>query len=242
MPFPDHVFRHTPNLRGKITPPDVSNVRFARDRFDELDIQAAEEGWDPGWRMEHDAREANRQEVLKGRLDQDLWVFAYGSLIWDPGVYVDEYRYATLEGWQRSFCMRLKGGRGTRDCPGLMAALDHGGQCQGLVMRIKADQVDHETAFMWNREMFSGGYCPRFEMIETPQGPVEALIFVINHDAIGYLPDLPEGETARIIATATGYLGSNFEYLDNMMRHLEELGLSDPRMEALHSQTARLMG
>ena len=90
MPFADHVFRHLPNLRGMIIPPEDSAMRFGMERFDELDVQAAEEDWAPGWRMDHDDREANRLETLQGRLDQDLWVFGYGSLIWDPAVAVDE--------------------------------------------------------------------------------------------------------------------------------------------------------
>lgn len=240
MPFPDHVFRHTPALRGKITPPDVSNVRFGLDRFAELDAQALEEGWEPGWRMEHDAREANRQAVLSGRFDQDLWVFAYGSLIWDPGVYVDEYRYATLQGWQRSFCMRLLGGRGSREQPGLMAALDTGDHCLGVVFRIPAEIVDRETRFMWYREMFSGGYCPIFAPVATPQGTIEALTFVINRDGMGYLPDLSEEETARMIAVAEGNLGSNMEYLASLIHHLEELGLEDTDIQRLYARAKQV--
>ena len=156
MPFPQHVFRHTPALRRLITPPDESEMRFGQDRFAELDIQAREEGWPPGWRMEHDAREANRRAVLKDRMEQDLWVFAYGSLIWDPAVQVEEYRYATLSGWRRRFCMRIEGGRGSHESPGLMAALDDGGPCDGVVFRIPAALVDQDTQFMWRREMFSG--------------------------------------------------------------------------------------
>ena len=137
MPFPEHVFQHTPALRGLITPPDCSEMRFGLERFAELDQQAEEEGWPAGWRMDHDDREANRQAVLAGRWDQDLWVFAYGSLIWDPAVYVEEYRRGVLSGWRRSFCMLLEGGRGSHDRPGLMAALDEGGHCDGVVFRIR---------------------------------------------------------------------------------------------------------
>ena len=117
-------------------------MRFGQDRYDELDEQARAEGWPPGWRMEHDDREANRQAVLAGRMDRDLWVFAYGSLIWDPAVHVEEYRYGTLPGWRRRFCMLLEGGRASHDRPGLMAALDQGGHCDGVVFRIAAPLVD----------------------------------------------------------------------------------------------------
>ena len=235
MPFPDHVFRHTPALRGLIKPPDTSDMRFGMERFAELELVALEEGWPPGWRMDHDEREENRQAVLEGRLDSDLWVFAYGSLIWDPAVYVDEYRYGTLTGWRRRFCMRLEGGRGKPDKPGLMAALDKGGLCDGVVIRIPAAGVDQETRFMWNREMFAGAYCPVFLPVQTPQGAVEALAFVMNHENHRYMPDVTEEVAARMIAEAEGTLGPNFDYLDSLVRHLDELGIEDADMRRLHT-------
>ncbi|WP_425045209.1 gamma-glutamylcyclotransferase [Primorskyibacter sp. S87] len=235
MPFAPNVFRHTPALRGRITPPDESELRFGQDRFDELDVQAKEEGWPAGWRMDHDAREENRQQVLAGRMLSDLWVFAYGSLIWDPAVQVDEYRYGSLNGWHRSFCMRLNGGRGSHEKPGLMAALDEGGYCDGVVFRIPAALVDAETRFMWRREMFSGSYCPIFQSVETPQGEVDALTFVMDRDSHLYLPDLAEEVAARMIANAEGALGPNFHYLDTLVRHLDELGITDDNMHRLYA-------
>lgn len=235
MPFADHVFRHTPNLRGLITPPDLSEMRFGQDRFAEIDAQAKEEGWPPGWRMEHDAREANRQSVLSERMKRDLWVFAYGSLIWDPAVHVEEYRYGALSGWHRSFCMRLEGGRGSHERPGLMAALDEGGHCDGVVFRIPAALVDRETAYMWRREMFSGSYRPVFLDVSTPQGLVEALVFVMEQNDRRYMPDLSEDESARMIAVAEGGLGPNFAYLDSLVRHLDDLGIGDDDMRRLHA-------
>ena len=199
MPFPDHVFRHAPALRGKITPPDDSEMRFGLQRFNELDAQALQEGWPPGWRMDHDDREANRQRILAGRLQTDLWVFAYGSLIWDPAVHVAEYRRAVLQGWHRSFCMRLESGRGSHDRPGLMAALDEGGHCDGIAFRIAADLVDQETRFMWHREMFAGAYEPRFFEVATPQGPVDALVFVMDRSNRRYEPHIGLEEAAKRI-------------------------------------------
>lgn len=234
MPFAQHVFRHTPGLRDLITPPDVSELRFGQDRFDELDVQAKAEGWPPGWRMEHDARETNRQTVLSGRMTQDLWVFAYGSLIWDPAVHIEEYRYGALSGWHRSFCMKLEGGRGSHAQPGLMAALDEGGRCDGVVFRIPAPLVEQETAYMWRREMFSGSYRPGFHEVSTPQGAVEALVFVMEQSDRRYMPDLPKEEAARMISVAEGRLGSNFDYLDALVRHLDELGIDDVGMRQLH--------
>lgn len=240
MPFPDHVFHNVPALQGLIVAPDKSGMRLGLERFDELDRQAAAEGWEAGWRLEHDAREANRREVLRNRLHRDLWVFAYGSLIWDPAVYLDEYRYGTLSGWHRSFCMRILGSRATRDRPGLMAALEPGGDCHGVVFRISAGLVDQETEFMWRREMFSGAYRPVFETVITPQGSIEALVFVINPDAEAYLPDLPEEQAATMIAAAEGDNGSNLAYLEVLVHRFECLGIEDPAISRLHQQAASL--
>jgi cation transport protein ChaC len=238
MPFADHVFRHTPALRHLITAPEASEMRFGQDRFDELDVQAQSEDWPPGWRMDHGEREENRQAVLAGRMAQDLWVFAYGSLIWDPAVYVEEYRYGSLRDWRRSFCMLLEGGRGSHEQPGLMAALDEGGHCDGVVFRIPADLVDRETRFMWRREMFSGSYRPIFLETVTPQGAVEALAFVMDRENRRYMPDVPEEEAARMIAVAEGGLGPNFAYLDSLVLHLDRLGIEDADMRRLHASAS----
>ena len=241
MPFPDKVFRHAPALKGRIKPPDQSRMRLSYARFEELDALAVSEGWPPGWRMGNEAREENRRKVLAGRLDRDLWVFGYGSLIWDPAVYVNEIRLATLRGWRRRFCLRIFGSRGTPERPGLMAALDEGGVCEGVVFRIASEIVDRETETMWMREMFSASYRPEFVQVTTPQGDIEALTFVIDRSHDRYLPDLAMAEAAAIIAHASGHNGTNFEYLDSLCAHLDELGLKDPEMSELHRLAADML-
>ncbi len=240
MTFADKVFKHAPELRGRITPPDESQVRLSYERFAEYDRLAIEENWPPDWRMDHDAREANRMQVLDGRLNQHLWVFAYGSLIWDPGIYLDQIRHARVAGWHRSFCMKLEGGRGKPQQPGLMAALDRGGTCEGTVFRIPADLVNSETEILWMREMFSGTYSPAFVTAETPQGTVEALTFIMDRRNRRYVPGLNTDEAARIIARAEGNLGPNFEYLDQLVLHLAELRMDDPAMTDLHQRASAL--
>ncbi|MGA9433318.1 MAG: gamma-glutamylcyclotransferase, partial [Roseobacter sp.] len=120
----------------------------------------------------------------------------------------------------------------------LMAALDQGGQCDGVVFRIAADLVDRETKFMWHREMFAGTYCPVFQEVATPQGPVEALAFVMDRTNRRYMPHLPLEEAARMIAVAEGGLGPNFDYLQSLVMHLDGLGIQDDDMKKLHA-TAR---
>ena len=213
-------------------------MRLSDQRFAELDAQAEAEGWPPDWRMEHEAREANRHAVLSGRLGQDLWVFAYGSLIWDPAVQVVEYRPGTLAGWRRRFCLRIEGARATRERPGLMAALDEGGHCDGVAFRIPAALVDRESDYMWRREMFAGAYRPVFQEIATAQGSVEALVFVVEQSNRRYAPEISQDDAARMIASAEGDYGPNFDYLDLLVRNLDELGIKDDAMHQLHALAA----
>ncbi|MGA8769356.1 MAG: gamma-glutamylcyclotransferase, partial [Rhodomicrobium sp.] len=119
MPLSPHAFVHVPMLTGKIIEPENSSFRISLASFEEWDRRAAAAG-NPGWRRSHEDREATRRAALAGRLDADLWVFAYGSLMWDPAILIVEIRRATLAGFHRRFCLKITIGRGSRKAPSLM--------------------------------------------------------------------------------------------------------------------------
>lgn len=131
--------------------------------------------------------------------------------------------------------MRLESGRDRFEQPGLMAALDEGGQCDGVVLRIPAELVDQETEFIWRREMFAGAYRPIFLHIDTPQGPVNALVFVMDRHNRRYTPNVPDDDAARMIAMAEGNIGPNIDYLDSLIRQLDDLGISEDHMRNLYT-------
>ncbi len=231
MLLPPEAFRHVPALAGKIIEPERSFFRLARERFVDFDRMAREQGYPPSWRLSHEAREATRAKALAGRAD-DLWLFAYGSLMWDPAVRIVEIRQATLQGYHRRFCLKTTMGRGSPGSPGLMAALDHGGICHGLAFRIPSAHVERETEILWAREMLTGAYVPTFVPLETPQGSVEALAFEINRDTDRYVK-LEAEEMVALIATGRGLLGTNLDYLDELAERLALLGSSDPALDDL---------
>ena len=240
MLLPPEAFLHVPALAGKIVAPEQSFFRLSRDWLAELDRAARENGYPATWRLSDAEREATRAGVL-ARGGKDLWVFAYGSLMWDPGIHIVEIRTATLAGFHRSFCLKSKIGRGSRDWPALMAALDSGGACQGLALRIPAEHVDRETEILWRREMLAGSYVPTFVAVETPQGTIEeAVTFVINRQSDRYV-QLDVEETARLIATGRGSRGTCREYLENLADRLELLGLDDPAIRDLRQRVRRLL-
>ena len=166
---------------------------------------------------------------------QDLWVFAYGSLMWDPGLHFAEVRLAELDGFARRFALRSPIGRGTPERPALMLCLEPGpGRCTGLAYRIAADLAEAESAILWRREMLRGSYRPQLHQATTPQGAVEVLVLAANPSHDDHADEQPLAETAATIACATGILGSNRHYLEQLAAQLAALGIVDDYVEQLH--------
>ena len=157
----------------------------------------------------------------------DVWVFAYGSLIWNPIFPFAERRLATVYGLHRSFCLWSRVGRGTPECPGLVLGLDHGGHCRGLAYRIAAEHVDEELFLLWRREMVTGSYVPTWVRARTPAGRIRAIAFVINHASPAYAGRMAAPETARCIARASGLNGPCADYLVLTLSGLREHGIED---------------
>ena len=84
--------------------------------------------------------------------------------------------------------------------------------------------------------MFAGAYCPVFQgrNLHAPQGPVDALVFVMDQTNRRYMPHLTDEKAAQMIAVAEGGLGPNFDYLQSLVIHLNELGIEDDHIKALH--------
>jgi glutathione-specific gamma-glutamylcyclotransferase len=237
--IPAEAFSHLPVLVGKVLDPEKSTFRISRQTFDDWDRRAREAGYGDNWRRTHEEREATRSRTLSGRLGRDLWIFAYGSLMWDPAIHVVEIRAAALTGFHRRFCLKVEIGRGSQARPALMAALDVGGECHGLALRIPAQAVDRETEILWMREMIGEGYIPSFCKVATPQGPVEALAFITDRQSARFA-DLGAKEAAHTIATGSGILGTNLEYFENLAAQVEALGIEDKVFEDIRANLRRL--
>lgn len=166
----------------------------------------------------------------------DVWLFAYGSLMWNPAFLFAEQRPGRVRGWHRRFCLWLTRGRGSPDCPGLMLALDRGGVCRGMMFRIPAADVRHELLLVWRREMLSGAYLARWVTAATGGGPVRALTFVVNGTHPRYSGRLSAEATAARIAVAGGELGTCRDYFDRTVASLHAVGIRDAALERLGRQ------
>lgn len=228
----DDPFRHHPRLRAVITPREQSN--FKDFRVETARARMAENGLPDDWVQSEEDREACRARALAGRMDRDLWVFGYGSLMWDPGIHFTEVRRAFVPGVARRFILvDVNGGRGTRDAPGAMAALDRGDGCHGLVFCIPAEVLEPETYSLWSRERIGGAYSPAFVPAQTAFGEVEALTFLADHSAPQIDPDLSHADQVRLIATGAGILGTSLAYLENLAAHFDAMGIDAPEVARL---------
>ena len=157
----------------------------------------------------------------------DLWVFGYGSLMWDPGFEHVAAEKARLHGYHRAFCMYSHRHRGTADRPGLVLALDRGGSCQGIAYRVHRDRADTVLAYLWEREMPRYAYLPRRLKASVRGRTVDCVTFVADRTQPNYAGRLSAEAAAAVIAEAVGERGRNRDYLASTVRHLEELGIAD---------------
>lgn len=195
----------------------------------------------PDFPVRSDAElEASLDEALAGHPSgEDVWVFGYGSLMWNPAFDFAERRIGTVRGYHRRFCLWLSRGRGSPDCPGLMLALDRGGVCRGMAFRIPAAAARGELLLVWRREMLSGAYLARWVEARTPEGPVRAVTFVVNQAHARYSGKLGEAATADRIRQASGELGSCLDYFDRTVAALHAFGIDDAALERIGSVMAR---
>ena len=196
-----------------------------------------------------------------------VWIFAYGSLMWDPEIAWAEARPALLRGYHRSFCLYSYDYRGTRERPGLTLGLDRGGACWGMALRLDGDALAASLDRIWAREMSGGGvYAMRLLTVRAvglqptdpgskscPRaggGPGQALIrggtallahtFVTRRDHPDYAGPLSLNEKAQLILGAAGRRGTCRDYFATTLGHLERFGLVDRPLRHLAERIAAL--
>lgn len=174
---------------------------------------------------------------------EEAWVFAYGSLMWNPAIEFAEQQPCRVDGWRRSFCFWLPMGRGTPELPGLMLALERGGHCEGIAYRLTGEQVRSELPVLWNREMLAGIYQPSWVRTQLRDGrSVTSVAFVVDPAHCQYCGDLPMERAAHHIAFAEGRRGACRDYLANTAAHARALDIHDPYIEELVDRVKALRG
>lgn len=164
---------------------------------------------------------------------QPLWIFGYASLLWKREFEAVDMREACVAGWHRAFRMRSRVNRGSVDCPGLVFALMAGGSCVGRVYRVRTGAEREVLQALWEREMPTGVYDPRWLSCRTPEGRVSALAFTLPHRHPSHTGRLSDAAMLEIFQRARGRYGSTLEYLAQTAAQLAQMGIRDAEVQRL---------
>ena len=186
--------------------------------------------------------DASRAKTMESRpMDGDVWLFGYGSLIWNPLFEYEAKEVAMLHGWHRSFCLRTIAGRGCEETPGRMLSLEPGGFASGVALRLPKDKVDEELRIIWIREMVTGAYTPTWADVTLPDGrQITALAFVADPSHPYYESNSDVPHIARFIAAASGPMGTNADYVQKLQSALVDCNVKDSYIENLAAELTRL--
>jgi cation transport protein ChaC len=167
-----------------------------------------------------------------------LWVFGYGSLMWQPGFAFVEMRRARLFGYHRSFCIYSLHYRGTPERPGLVLGLARGGTCQGVAFRVADADASAVRSYLHARELIYGVYREAIltAEIDSEQGPIQTdvLTYIAETGHPSFAgTDISMARTSAIIRAARGKAGSNLAYFVATLSKLRELSIRQPDLERL---------
>ena len=211
--FDTHRPTSRPDLRLCLSLMNTCNLGTPSDDFATLNLR------DPQPLLEHTLAQWG------GR--SDMWLFAYGSLIWRPGFHATERRSALLHGYHRTLRMRSRVNRGSPQEPGLVFALLSGGSCRGLVYRVARHEAKATLTQLWPREMPTGVYDPQWLRCRTPDGEVTALAFTLSRQSPSWTGPLDDAKLLHIFKHAHGRYGSTLDYLLRTAHSLGECGIHD---------------
>lgn len=157
----------------------------------------------------------------------DLWIFGYGSLMWDPGFPYTQWAPAVVHGYHRALCILSHRWRGTPERPGLVLGLIRGGACRGIAFRVARADVEVTLRRLWAREMRRRVYRPRLLRVRLPGRQIRALGFVADTTHPAYAGGLAVEQIAERVVNSRGARGPNLDYLIRTVEHLTELGVHD---------------
>ncbi|QIB36205.1 gamma-glutamylcyclotransferase [Ancylobacter pratisalsi] len=166
----------------------------------------------------------------------DLWVFGYGSLMWNPGFAFEERVTGKLIGAHRSFCVLSVHWRGTPEKPGLVLGLDRGGACLGIAYRVAPAQAEATLAYLREREQVTNIYREAVRRVWLKDGSersISAVTFLVDRGHAQYAGRLSPDERLHLIRQGHGVGGPNTDYVNATARHLAELGIRDTEMDWL---------
>ena len=179
---------------------------------------------------------------MSTKIDQsaeDLWVFAYGSLMWRPDFDHLERRSARLVGAHRALCVYSFVHRGTPEKPGLVLGLDRGGNCRGIAYRVAAAKRTQTIEYLRAREQVTLVYREAWRRVwldDDPKLSVHALCYMVDRGHRQYAGRLSLTEQLHYVRQGHGRSGNNRDYVLATVKEIEAQGYRDKELHALAEQ------
>ncbi|MGB8276214.1 MAG: gamma-glutamylcyclotransferase [Alphaproteobacteria bacterium] len=178
-----------------------------------------------------------RSKLPKG----DVWVFGYGSLMWDPGFPFVERRRALLRGYHRALCVYSRFHRGTLARPGLVLGLLRGGSCRGMAFKVAQSEAKAVLGYLDERELVSYAYRRRHLPVRLEESTVRAFVYVADPDHSQYAGRLTRERTVELVVQGVGVSGTCYDYLESAVRHLDALGFTDGPLHEVRRRAMETM-
>lgn len=151
-------------------------------------------------------------------LDDLAWIFAYGSLMWDPDFEPLAVVPVVASGWHRKFGFLSTINWGTHQDPGAVAALYRGGSCSGLALGIAKRDAKAVVARLDRREAF---YLRKKVKMQAARGfTLTGITYIASSNRTKFKRRNLEGNIHDI----PGRKGSSLEYLKRVVGTLETHG------------------
>jgi cation transport protein ChaC len=167
----------------------------------------------------------------------NLWVFGYGSLMWNPEFEYEESNIARIYGFHRRLCLWSVRYRGTDENPGLVMGMASGGSCLGVVFKVADANIQPTLEYLYEREMISDAYRPVIKPVHLSGGGVrKALTFVSKPGHPQFAPKMSIETITDITSRAFGPRGTNSEYIINTARHLDSIGIFNTEIHQVATQ------
>lgn len=165
-----------------------------------------------------------------------LWVFGYGSLMWEPGFAFARAEAAVVAGWHRRMSMVATTSYGAPAArPGLAAGLHPGGTVTGIAFLLPPEGLDEALARLsWRERHYLSVMVPA-RLVSGAR--VRALTFAAHGTNGRFRAAQPRGDFLRRLAAGRGTKGHAAEYVRKSAAALSEYGV---RTSDLHALTARL--
>jgi glutathione-specific gamma-glutamylcyclotransferase len=181
--------------------------------------------------------------ILQNEFIEADWIFAYGSLIWNPEIDFELAELGKVYGKHRNFCIQSTMYRGTPECPGVVLGLDQGGSCVGMAFKLRPSTRKKSIDLLYRREMPNRIYKPTlvYVHLQTSGLKIKALTFAANREHAAYMC-LTDDQLIDRLSVCVGDRGPNKDYALNTWQALKDKGVKDARLETIATRLLRLNG